>query len=543
MHPPDIPGAPPRDLRRSPAAATIGQLAADSGLLLAHYEHRVHLPLPEAWLPQGRGDLGEARSGWQAGRLLEPKYRSFRLDRRIGSFHPGHRGKWTAHELCHGLVGFAWAPGKSALWHATAARLSELLPVVLYYFLDEACLRRCPLHRGGGPLYGAFCRACEEAVEAGPLADRKAEVWLTRGRRFLDGELHAVARTRRLGRVQPHHHATLDLSSDGLAYAAGHLPRLRSDRFADYINRFFVRGGGWHDSLDALIGRIEALMGALAGERTAAPLPGDRVTWVAQDLAWRALQVVEEAEGGVVDALETHVLAPLERAARGGTEADLAAAIDGYRGVHGEWVVPSPATLFGVGYDLPGGLGRAEAQVAAGVASALPATWALLGDAAEDLACDFTWEDAPVRAPIGARFAAWLTGHQGDGPAVDQARFEAAVTHAPAAAADEQTLRGDQPATDALTLAEGAQLLFVSHGVSTDPDVVLEEGVGPLDGELALVVQRQPDGEVAVFQLSDAAAAWLSAWDGAPSAMPGVPDDERAELVALGVLTPVAWRV
>lgn len=543
MNLPDLPGAPPDDLRRSPAAATIAALAADSGLLLAHFEHRSHLPTPEAWVPEGRADLGDAVSGWQQGRLIEPKFRSFQLDRRIGSFHPGHRGKWTTHELCHSLVGFAWAPGASTLWHATAARLSELLPVVLYYFLDEAGLRRCPRHEGGGPLYNRYCAACEAAAAQGPQADRQAEVWLHRGRRFLDRELARVAETRRLGTVRPHHHATLDLSSDGLAYAAAHLPRLRSGRFAAYIDRFFVEGGGWHSTLDSLIARIDDLMAALAGEREAPPLVGGRVTWMAQDLAWRVMMVMEEADGEVLDALERDVLAPLERAAHGGDGADLSAAIEGYRGVFDGWMVPPPGALFGVGYDLPGGLGRDEAQVTAGLRSALPGTAALLGDRLDDLAADFTWEDPPARAPIGLRFAAWLAEALGEGVVTDQARFEAAVVHAPAGEPAEHTLRGDQPASDRLRRATGAALLRVTHGVSTDPDVLTAEGAGPLDGPMWLLVQRLPDGEVAVYQLSDEAGPAVHALGDRAGPLAAVSPEERAELVRLGALVPEAWHL
>ena len=325
-------------------------------------------------------------------------------------------------------MGFAWAPGRSTLWHATAARLSELLPVVLYYFFDEAGLRRCPLHQGGGPLYRSFCPACEAAARTGPQDDPDASRWIAGGRAFLDREMAAVARTRRKGVVVPHHHATLDLSSDGLAYAAGHLPRLRSATFHDYIDRFFDENEGWHTDLDALIARIEAIAEALCGGDAPAPLSGGRWRWMAQDLAWRVLLVVEQAEGEVVEALDDRVLDPLSRAGAQGSsdtesEAAIVAAIGAYREIHADWVVPEPGELFGVGYDLPGGLGRCEAQVYAGIQSALPGTCALLGDEAEELASDFTWADRAERAPIGQRFAAWLGALQPETPAADQAAF------------------------------------------------------------------------------------------------------------------------
>lgn len=554
-----IENAPAVDLARSPAAAAVGRWAAASSLFLAHFEHRHHQTWPTDWLPKDRADLGSQNRGWIGGRLQEPKFFSFQLDRRIGGFHPGYRSKWTSHELLHGLVGFGYAPGRSLLWHATAARLSELLPVVLYYTLDEAGLRRCPRH--AAPLFRTFCPACEAAAWTGPDPTADPEPWVAAAQRFVDRELAAIAKTRRLGRVVSHTHATLDLASDGLAYAASHGPRLRSQRFAAYIERFFGPGEGHHATLDAQIDRVEELFTALCqatrGEAIEpTPLAGDRWRWIAQDLAWRTTLVLEEAEGDVLRALDDAVLSPLETAVRGGGASSVQEAISGYRGVASEWVVPSPEDLFAVGYTLPGGLGRSERQVADGVRSALPGTWALLGEQAEELAADFAWEDPLVRAGIGVRFAAWLPealDAEDEHPALDQARFEAAIVHAPPSDEEDQTLRGEAPRSTAVARAAGAQCIVVSHAVSTDPDVLGSEGASPLDLALCLVVQRQPDGEVAVFQVSEAAANALQpntpdielgqALPLAADAWAAVPQAEQEALLALGVVVPTAWDV
>jgi hypothetical protein len=123
-------GAPPRDYLRSPAAARIGRLARIEELFCFHFERRAALELPDEWIAPGCEADAEA-PGWQDGKLAERKYQSFRHDLLIGSFHPGHRGKWTTHELCHALIGSAWRPDGSALFHTCAARLAELLPVLL----------------------------------------------------------------------------------------------------------------------------------------------------------------------------------------------------------------------------------------------------------------------------------------------------------------------------------------------------------------------------------------------------------------------------
>ena len=124
---PLINGAPDHELLRSPMSTRVGELAADSGLFLAHFEARTHLPWPEHWAPADRADLVGAPQ-WEGGALPEPKYMSFRHDQLVGSFHPGHRAKWSAHELCHGLVGFYWDPTATDLALALGARLAEALP-------------------------------------------------------------------------------------------------------------------------------------------------------------------------------------------------------------------------------------------------------------------------------------------------------------------------------------------------------------------------------------------------------------------------------
>jgi len=285
-------GAPASELTRSPAARKVGELAAASSLFLYHFECRTNLPPPEHLLPPQRPDLGQA-NGWQAGVLHENKYASFRNDLALGSFHPGHRAKWTAHELCHGLVGFAWRPGATPFFHALAARLAELLPVALYYFFDEAFLSRCEQHAGGGALFASFCPACEAAAPSGPLAvDRQGEWHLTQGKAFIERELAAVARSRRLGRPVASPWANLDLSADGLNYAAAQSTRLGSPEFERYAALFCPPECGRHASLDELEARILQLAGAITGEGVAPPWPGTRATWIAQDLGWRLLEVV-----------------------------------------------------------------------------------------------------------------------------------------------------------------------------------------------------------------------------------------------------------
>jgi len=516
-----IEGAPLHELTRSPAAMRVGELAARSGLLLSHFEHRRTLPWLPAWVPADRPDLGEP-SGWAAGTLPEPKFRSFRLERRIGSFHPAHRAKWTAHELCHGLVGFAWKPGAPLLWHATAARLSELLPVALWYFHDEAGLRRCPAHQGGGPLFGLHCLPCEEAATQGPVEDPHMDQWMARGRAFIHAEIAAARATLRTGSPVRNRHATLELCSDGLAYVAAHGSRICSDTFSAYIARF---PNGGHTTIEGLINRIESVSLHMEGEAEADPLDGDRWTWISQDLGWRLLWFRAQIDGdsaawvdGLLDKLD-------------GTEAGVASVVDPLMAAQEDGEDVPTGALLAVGYALPEGQGRSAAQVAEGLASCLPRTLALMHAHAPELIADFTAQDQPQRMGIGLRFAEFLD-HDDPDPIVDQAALEAAVAHAPTPDAAELSLGADAAEGAQLELAAGVLLVPIAHAVGLEDEVEWPE---PLQEPMGLAVKRAADGEVDIAAL-DGPTLQALAGD-----LDGLEADIAAELLALGILVPTAW--
>jgi hypothetical protein len=515
-----IPGAPDDELSRSPAAAVVGRLAAASGLLLSHFEHRVHLPLPLSWTASGQ----EAEpASWQRGVLPEGKYEHFRHDNAVGSFHPGHRAKWTAHELCHRLVGFAWHPGASTLFHALSARLAEVLPVALWYFFDEAGLRRCDDHAGQGPLFGAFCAACEEAARRGPVPGDERR--LVEGRAFVEREIVAVRRSRQLGRPVPHRWATLDLASDGTAYGVAHAPRLDTPEFAEFCERFHAPWGMWHRTLDAMEERVVALTDALCGGALPAPLSGTRDRWIAQDLGWRLIQVRAETEGEATEELTRLV----ERLATDPGAGTFAAVEQGYRALFEDWILPEPDDVFAVGY----GPWRSARQVREGVESVCPAALKLLRD--DGLVDEFVKNDAYLRQPLGRRFAAFLAV-RAPGPAAQVAALEAVLAQPPLP--DPTAGLGVEGARDGRRRwAAGLELL------RADVDVLaLVEALNngrtprPKRRPVNLVVGRAHDGEVVLAEVSDAAAEALAA-----GAEPALPGDEVESRESLGVVLPVAW--
>lgn len=521
-------GAPEADYVRSPAAAAVGRLAAAAGLRMFHFEHRHALELPDDWVLPGREADAEPPE-WQMGVLPESKYQSYRHDLLLGSFHPGHRAKWTTHELCHGLVGFAWKPGATPLWHATAARLAELLPVALWYFLDEIGLRRCEPHADAPSLYGAFCRRCE-AVAGHVPSD--PEPWIRDADRFIEGELGAVARTRRLGRVIPHLHATLDLSSDGLAYAHAHGPRLRSDAFERFAAELAPVGAGRFDDLDAFVERIRSVALAVV---EGAPLPvlGDRDRWIRQDLGWRLLQVWHDTDGEARDGLDALV----GRLVAGAPFAEIHA---GYAGLCEDFYLPEPGEVFAVGYPLAGG-GSDAAQLERGLRTAVPLTLELLDDAGADWR-GFAAADPSVREPIARRFARYAA-HRWPGAVADLAAYEAALgatwwDGVPEILGDGSGLRLADGAVviragrDVVGLAEAVEA-GTATGTLVDGAVVVDGG--PPEQPCALVVGRDHD-EVVLAEVSVATADALESGG-------DVPPGEAAELRATGLAVPRSWDI
>ena len=528
-----IPGAPDHELWRSPAAAWVGQHAAASGLRLAHFEHRHHLPTPEHWLPENRADLLAPASG----HLAEHKYGQHRNDGLVGSFNPAHLPKWTAHELCHGLAGFAWRPGATPLFHALSARLSEVVPVALWYFFDEVGLCRCPEHADEAtPLtppharFARWCSACETAARLGPRAPTERDgQWQAAGLAFIRAELASVATSRRQG--LPHHHRTahLDLMSDALAYATSHRGRLDSPEFRRYIEYFHASPHTGHlPGLEAMMAHVEGLGDALAhgSPWTAWTLTPAQV--VAQDVGWRLLQVAADCEGEAATLLD-------DLAQRLASDAEsLPGVIEAYEVACDDWWLPSAAEVFALGYALPRGHGRSTEGLARALGDAMPGTEALLDESLPAHLVAFA-QEPPTRGPLPRRLAAWLAAGT-PGPVAEVARYEAAC-------ADPQPA---DEATDSLGEGEGEPIAASGIEVlefTVDPTLLLQaledESVAEDDAErpTILAIRQRAGGEVVVAEINAAAAAFLVG--SGPWA--ALPLDEQASLTQLGFTRPGRW--
>lgn len=532
-----VEGAPLRDLARSPAAQKIGSLAAQSGLLMAHFEHRIHQPMPQRWVPEDRSDLGGV-AGWEGGVLPEGKYTTFRHDLMIASMHPMHRAKWSAHELAHGIIGFAWKPGATAFFNALAARLAEVLPVALWYYFDEAYLWRCPLHAGGGPLFNEFCRDCEAAASAPTAVDSGAQRWVEDGKRFVEQELACVLKSRRLGRPVPHRIGSLELASDGLAYSAAQTLRLGSEDFHRFIELFFPPNTGWHPSLEALEARIVAVMDHLVDDTPVSPLAGDRWRWISQDIGWRLFTERAAATGYEVEFDDL-----IEDLAENPTEAGVSQTIEGYRELHATTDVAPPEDVFAVGYDLPRGYGRSVRQMIEGVSSACPATLELLGWKHAEVVARFVTSESPKRAPLGRRFASYL-GTKSPSRVAELAAFEAAIAHANVIDLAAATCGQEGPLNDEVRLTTGLELVDASYDVvELAQSLQAGQPTVPPERPTHLAIARLPNGELFIADLTEEAADALGQLKSGPwpRALLDISDDELATLESLGIVIPAAW--
>jgi hypothetical protein len=530
-------GAPKHELARSPAAARIGRLAQESGLFFAHYEHRAQLTTPVRW-----GGDGQGPPRFVAGVLAEPKYQAFRHDFVIASFHPGHRPKWTAHELCHGLIGFAYRPSAPLLFHALAAWLAELLPVALWYFFDEAGVRRCTHHQYGGPIFQSSCERCDAAAARGARElepdDRRH---VADGLRFVERELTAVMRSRRLGRPRGTLHATIDLASDGLAYAAAHGPRLRAPEMERFVAQFFAPGQGHHATLESLEARVLEVTRAVAGRGKARALEASRWDYVAQDVGYRLLTLAAGAPELARD------LDPLiDRLATQRSRAGIVACIRTYEAL---WAARGkrrrgllePGELFAVGYALPGGHGSALGQLAEGIATACPNTWAALGRSRAEVVRAFAAADRAERSPLGRRFARFLAAER-PGALAELAAVEAAITHVRGRDPFAAQLDPEESADGRVALAQGVEVVRVHH------DVVGASlsRLGKLRREpraRALLIGRAGESDVDLTDLPDETVARLSRAGerGVERAELGLAPDTVAALLERGLLVPARY--
>ncbi|RME24816.1 MAG: hypothetical protein D6798_10335, partial [Deltaproteobacteria bacterium] len=432
-------GAPPADLLATPASARAGLLAVAIGRGLTHHELRVRLPMPDGLAPEAAVWGGGTVPTWQAGVLAEPKYFSFFQDEPHSAMRPNHRGKWRAHELLHGVVGFFWHPSLTRFELYLGARIAELLPVVHWYALDEMYRVRCRVHAGRLPPKER-CAACEALAVAAPFWERdrerargEAESWARRAREHLAMDWAAILAELSTGRRHPTRplpgdsEIQVDGSRDAEGYLLGHWNRLTAWSFGAWVERFLVPGIDHADSVEALAGRLARTCHALTGGAIDLDLArADRLARrrVLQDLGYRLLLLVEHTDaGGAVERSllpQVDMLAGVAAELLEGSALDIDAAVE-----------EALAAVDSVAEHLPAGLAAAVGalgtrwclrqaaidggldQLVDGLDDALPEGFGGLPDR-EEVAWRFADSDAFDRTgSLAARFLAWWEAEGG----------------------------------------------------------------------------------------------------------------------------------
>jgi hypothetical protein len=241
----------------TPFSKDIAALAYADGRMFYHYELRGHLPVTEdmapevpVWTEEGTVPL------WKDGHLVAPKYFSFFLESVFAPYNPSHRNKWPAHELLHTLTKFYWNPEMNRFSCYIGARLSELLPVVHWYGLDEIFRTRCNQHKGE-ILYEEYCTDCERSFvpfykkSVTSLKKQKAQAkrWLTKAQEHFETEMTAIQKEMEVGYRVPVRRPKLDSSSDAVGYLKGHYNRLTSWSFGSWVQMFLKDGEDYFSSL------------------------------------------------------------------------------------------------------------------------------------------------------------------------------------------------------------------------------------------------------------------------------------------------------
>lgn len=210
---------------------------------------------------------------WDRGVLLTGKYQSFQHDDPLLTRNPNHMARWTGHEMLHRAGGFYWRPqiGRWELY--LASRLNELVPVVHWYTTDS-------ILRAENDAFDRELEGRERDLDLSSMVWMRAPIEALRPRiqecvpllqqavAHFDEELADIDREIATGQIvqRPRtigQSATLDASSDAIAYVVGHIDRLRQRNVAAVLTHLPDLQPWVEDDVRAYRDRIERLFDEL----------------------------------------------------------------------------------------------------------------------------------------------------------------------------------------------------------------------------------------------------------------------------------------
>lgn len=312
-------GVPAQSLCTTVSSTHISLLGMSSGAHFSHHELRGHIPLPKSLAPNQKvWEEDGTVPVWTDGILHAPKYFSFFLESALPPYHPNHRMKWRVHELLHTWVGFFWHPQLTRFEAYVGARLSELLPVVHWYGLDEIDRPRCSKHLGQ-KMYRMLCPVCEQLAKPvwthGAFDAQKRAAALTHAAHALDhfsSEFTACLEEIQTGEVNSTPRPNLDAASDAQGYLIGHWNRLTSWSFGSWVLQFCVDGVDYHSTLPQFAQHVaECFRQMLMGTSNYSPADAarQRLRQSVLDIGYRAYCALEwlqdeDAERTILGCLE-----------------------------------------------------------------------------------------------------------------------------------------------------------------------------------------------------------------------------------------------
>jgi vacuolar-type H+-ATPase subunit H len=351
------------DVNRSKFSSYIYQQATKNDFFLYHFEYRYLLDLPEEWK-----NNGDQEAYWANGILKEDKYQHFRNDSRIGSFNPTHSSKWTSHELTHLLSGFAWNPNFTYFEMAIAARLAELIPVIVFYYWDEAFTKRCSKHREQAS-YGKLCFECEKLAEIN-LEDPISEKLMKEADIFFNSELMSIKKSIKENKFDFNPYWKLDLMSDAISYTKHQTKRLKSPEFHEFIEKFHPDNTGYFKSIEEYLNHIETLYKKMKELKPLSKYAGNRDLWISQDMAWRfiSFQLTSNSES-VKD--ECNIF--IDELAENKNIETIQKCIEDYWQIYNqnEDEFLHPDMLFGLGYQVDKDHGKSFSMIESGLISSV----------------------------------------------------------------------------------------------------------------------------------------------------------------------------
>ena len=399
-------GLEPAEVVASPYGLRAVLLGLEQGATSVHLERRLELPWPESFTtsPEVASD---PHAFWDAGVWQMGKYRGFFPDAPFGTFNPNHVAKWGPHELMHRAMGFFARPGASRWEHYLGARLNELVPVALWYGHDQFLrLREGEFDIAQTARHAEWAHVDWLGGDVGARVEQERAA-LKRGRAHFEREMEAIERELATGRV----HATprrfggasLDASSDAIAYVVGHYERLVSAPFVSLLDEVLVEGVHYFSDIARYAAHVREVFERL--DRGPAPQldrvaveSAQRRRWV-WDLAWRMAHHARVREGALHEALRE-----AGRLVRSQDEVTAASVREWWGDACAALPMSARASVSATGLPSTEPSDAVRAHITDGLSSIAPAfVEALVVVEALDELLDELLGQPPVRAPLAER--------------------------------------------------------------------------------------------------------------------------------------------